>query len=329
MIQRFYPFLFLLLVTSVQGQQVSQRIILDTDISSDVDDVGAVAVLHALAGQGKVYILAMMVSSGDPWSGPCLDALNTWFGRPDIPIGVIKKPTVTHESKYTKEIASTYPNDLQKGEYALDAVELYRQVLSSQPDGSVTIVTVGYLTNLKDLLNSDPDSISPLSGAELVRNKVQRLVCMGGKYPQGREWNLFQDSSASSEVVATWPRPIAYIGYEAGLPVKTGSGLKRILEPNPVNRSYELYNNLSDRPSWDQLAVLFGATNHDSHRDNDSLFKIIRGVNNVAHDGSNRWRNMADGRDGYAALLASETKLKTLVEGMMIEAVQQVLSSRR
>ena len=110
------------------------KVIFDTDISSDVDDAGAVAVLHALANQGKVDILAMMVSSGDPWSGPCLDALNTWFGRPDIPIGVIKAPTVTHESNYTREIASTYPQNLRRSEDTPDATKLYRQLLSKQPD---------------------------------------------------------------------------------------------------------------------------------------------------------------------------------------------------
>ncbi|MFC1831413.1 nucleoside hydrolase [Thermodesulfobacteriota bacterium] len=304
------------------------KVIFDTDISSDVDDVGAVAVLHALARKGKVNILAMMVSSGDPWSGPCLDALNTWFGRPDIPIGVIGEPAVTHESKYTKEIASVYPNDLKIRENAPDSVDLYRQVLASQPDNSVIIITVGYLTNLKNLLNSGPDSVSPLTGTDLVRKKVKQLVCMGGQYPEGREWNFYQDSRATSDVVKNWPRPIIFIGYESGLSVTTGSGLKRIAGSNPISRSYELYNNMSDRPSWDQLAVLFGATQTDPEAGSNETFKILRGVNNVVHDGSNQWGYQDDGRDGYLVLLASETKLKVLVEDLMIEAVEHVLSFR-
>ena len=329
--QRILPlvFLFLFFANSVNGKQETLSVIFDTDISSDVDDVGAVAVLHALANQGKVDILATMVSSGDPWSGPCLDALNTWFGRPDIPVGVIKEPTVTHQSKYTKEIATTYPHNLQKTEDAPDAVELYRQILSSQPDHSVIIITVGYLSNLKNLLDSAADEINPLNGHDLVKNKVKRLVCMGGQYPGGREWNFYQDSSASSEVIAGWPRPIIYIGYEAGLSVKTGSGLQQIPQPNPLSRSYELYNGLSDRPSWDQLAVLFSAMNSGSDAEYKGLYKIIGGMNSVADDGGNRWRDQPDGRDGYVVLQASETKMKTVVEGMMIDAVQQVLSSRR
>ena len=60
---------------SKESSRKVPRLILDTDLSSDVDDVGAVALLHGLADQGKVQILAMQISSGDPWSVPCLDAL--------------------------------------------------------------------------------------------------------------------------------------------------------------------------------------------------------------------------------------------------------------
>ncbi|MCI5139192.1 MAG: hypothetical protein D3922_12435, partial [Candidatus Electrothrix sp. AR1] len=119
-------------------------LILDTDLSSDVDDVGAVALLHGLADQGKVQILAMQISSGDPWSVPCLDALNTWFGRPDIPIGMVKGKAVRHESKYTRAIAEEFPNKSGAVDTP-DAVALYRRILDEQPDHTVTLVTIGYL----------------------------------------------------------------------------------------------------------------------------------------------------------------------------------------
>ncbi|MCI5126449.1 MAG: hypothetical protein D3925_18710, partial [Candidatus Electrothrix sp. AR5] len=137
------------------------RLILDTDLSSDVDDVGAVALLHGLADQGKVQILAMQISSGDPWSVPCLDALNTWFGRPDIPIGMVKGKAVRHESKYTRAIAEEFPNKSRVGVDGYvdtpDAVALYRRILHEQPDHAVTLVTIGYLTNLANLLQSKTD----------------------------------------------------------------------------------------------------------------------------------------------------------------------------
>lgn len=44
------------------------RIIFDTDIQGDADDVGSVALLHALADRGEAEILAMGVSCKNPWS---------------------------------------------------------------------------------------------------------------------------------------------------------------------------------------------------------------------------------------------------------------------
>jgi hypothetical protein len=85
------------------------RLIFDTDIESDVDDVGSVALLHALADRGEVEILAMGVSAKHRWSVPCLSALNTYFGRPDIPLGGVKGPGVDEGSKYAEAIAREFP----------------------------------------------------------------------------------------------------------------------------------------------------------------------------------------------------------------------------
>ncbi len=67
------------------SNQQPVSVILDTDLSSDVDDVGAVALLHSLAQDGDAKILAMMISSGDPWSGLCLKAINGFYGKATIP----------------------------------------------------------------------------------------------------------------------------------------------------------------------------------------------------------------------------------------------------
>ncbi len=263
-----------------------QVVILDTDISSDVDDVGAVAVLHGLAEQGKTEILAMMISSGDPWSGPCLQALNTWFGRPDIPIGIAGKEAVAHESKYTRIIAQEYLS-VEQFRPLPDAVLLYRQLLAGQPERSVTLITIGYLTNLEGLLKSKPDTYSSLDGLSLVKSKVKKVICMGGKYPQGREWNFYQDAGATQYVVSNWPTPIVFCGFEIGVSVLTGSRLHSAGLGNPVKKSYVLYNNLTDRSSWDQVAVLYGVLDK-KHR--TGYWELEQGNNVISDDGSNTWK---------------------------------------
>jgi inosine-uridine nucleoside N-ribohydrolase len=288
-------------------------LILDTDLASDADDVGAVAVLHHLADQGRVRILAMMLSSANPWSVSCLQSLNAWFGRPEIPVGKAAAGAVQDESAYTRTIAEEFPPPAAEPQ---EAVTLYRQLLAAQADQSVLLVITGYLTNLDRLLRSKPDALSPLSGHELVLRKVRRLVCMGGQYPSGREWNFHQDAAAAAYVVSHWPRPIIFIGFELGKDIMTGAGLRSLPAKNPVRRSYELHNKLAGRPSWDQIAVYYAVI---TANDGQSAFwSTISGRNTVQADGSNHWK--ADGTQTYLVQRAESERIASQLEQLMLTA---------
>src|SRR5262245_3773628 len=83
--------LSILLFAAIARQATAKepvRVIFDTDMDSDCDDAAALAMLHALADRGEAEILATPVSSRHAWSAPCVDAINTYFRRPDLPIGV-------------------------------------------------------------------------------------------------------------------------------------------------------------------------------------------------------------------------------------------------
>lgn len=295
-------------------------VIFDTDISSDVDDIGAVAVLHALANQGQAEILAMMVSAINPSAVGCLHGLNNYFGRPDITVGQLQGEGVVDESRYSEVIAKSFaPRDADKpGE--IDALALYRRVLAGQADNSVVVITTGYLTNLRNLLLSPPDGNSLLGGADLVARKVKRLVTMGGQYPKGREWNFYRDAAAAATVVAEWPTEILFVGYEAGTPVLTGSGLAATPEGNPLRLGYQLYNGLSDRSSWDQLTAWYGIAGDDPES-SPPLFTRHRGVNMVLDDGSNTWRKDPVGKHAYVRNSLPVEKLSATIENMMVTAV--------
>lgn len=289
------------------------RLILDTDISSDADDVGAVALLHHAADQRQVDILAMMVSSGDPWSGGCLQVLNSYFNRPAIPLGLVSGKGIVHESAYTKTIAEM--GDHQQGRKE-DAVTLYREILAQQPDHSVTVVTIGYLTNLKGLLASTADEHSELTGRELVRQKVDRLVCMGGEYPQGKEWNFYQDAAATNEVLNRWPTAIVFVGFELGKDVITGSSLRETPDDNPVRVSYELHNDLKGRPSWDQLAVLYAILGEKGRK---KYFRLSKpGVNMINDDGTNHWQEQPQGKHFYLTSSWPAKDLSEAIDNMMV-----------
>ena len=67
-----------------------------------------------------------------------------------------------------------------------EPVPVLRNALAAAQDGSVVISSVGFLTNLANLLTSPPDEISDLNGQDLVRQKVRLVAVMGGYYPEGK-----------------------------------------------------------------------------------------------------------------------------------------------
>ncbi|EPR67752.1 nucleoside hydrolase [Cyclobacterium qasimii] len=146
-------------------------IILDADLDSDVDDVGALAMLHTLEDNQRINILGVVVTSDDIDAAACAAAINTYYGRPDIPIAVEKGVALRSFSKYTKTLATTFPHPLKEGRQPEDATQLYRRLLANSPDNSVIIISIGHLTNVRNLLESKPDDISPLDGKELIKKR--------------------------------------------------------------------------------------------------------------------------------------------------------------
>ncbi|MEJ0033984.1 MAG: nucleoside hydrolase [Bacteroidota bacterium] len=186
------------IISTISFAQVP--VIFDTDIAPDFDDVGAMALLHAFADKGEAKILATISCNTFETTVPTLSVLNDYFKRSDIPIGITQGdfPNKACNEKWAEFINAKYPHKLKTNADAEDALALYRKVLMSQPDNSVTIVTVGFFTNVANLLNSPPDNISSLSGRDLVKKKVKQLVSMAaslGKDGKGGNefmWSLMQ-----------------------------------------------------------------------------------------------------------------------------------------
>ena len=291
------PNLFLLIilfnVSLLSAQPV--KIIFDTDMESDVDDVAALAMLHGLADRGDAEILATISSSLNPWSAPTIDVINTYFGRPDIPIGNVKTKGVYRNSIYAKPLSEQFPQDIGLGEKAQEATSLYRQILSEQEDASVVIVTVGYLTNLSKLLSSEPDEFSPVNGMELVKKKVKHYVCMGGRYPQEQDpgkWGNFKpDPEAVVHVTNEWPTLITFTtGGVFSNAIPTGKILftSKAEKGNPVSTAYKIFLKSWNRDyhhSADLIAVYVAVKGHEPYFTlrEDGYFHIFE-------DGTHMWR---------------------------------------
>jgi hypothetical protein len=244
-------------------ERASQKVIFDTDVGGDVDDAGALAVLHALAARGEIEILAIGVVIGHKDAVPYVHAVNTWYGHPDIPVGTIKGGAPYARDEYMGPIVKEYPHSLTQ-ETARDVVKLYREVLAKQADKSVTLVVVGPATNIYNLLNSPPDDISPLNGVELMRKKIKFYGAGGNgncQLPKGMcGFNYRMDLTASSGETRLLPSsfPTVYAGG-SGSNLFIGEAYNQSRPDHIIRRSYEEYykGTARNRQTWDQLRVLY------------------------------------------------------------------------
>jgi len=293
------------------------KVILDTDMSGDCDDAGALGLLHALADLGECELLAVVTNRKDlaNASAAAVDAINTYYGRPGIPIGTCKKkPTALQRtSPYTAALRDEFPSNIGPDDRAPDALDIYRRVLRAQPDCSVTVCGVGAFSNLATLWRREP---------QLVRAKVRRLVAMGGEFPRSKRprTNIATHPEAARVVAAEWPGEIIWHGFEVGHVLITGQKLKRTPASNPVRRAYELRRHggrpsiQGGQPSYDQAAALFAVRGASPQS-----WKVISGGRvSVGVDGSTTWRADPSGKHAYVRITGDPKRLAAEIEALMV-----------
>lgn len=277
------------------------KIILDTDMRTDYDDAGALACLHALADAGECEILATVACTRDSLAVAACEIINAYYGRPEIPVGCVRdigESAISNRAHYQMyfKMVKQYQHFVKhlRSNDAPDANEVYRRVLAAQPDGSVVICSIGFLTNLRKLVETDRD---------LVARKVKLWVAMACAYPMGEECNSKTDAESSRIAIESWPTPIVFSDFQYGMDCHAGATLAQsAVEGNPVADLYR--NNLppadkvqsdraaylrcgfgvNGRAAWDQTAVLAAV------RGVDSYFNIHRGTYRMTgRGGENEW----------------------------------------
>ena len=310
---------FVLVLLLGCGEKAAKMpVIFDSDFGPDYDDVGAITLLHAFADSGLIDIKASVASNANPLTAPSINVFNTYFGRPEIPVGApTSAPDMDCFQNWTDSITARYPHAIKSNAEAENAVSLYRRILAKADDTSMVIVTVGFLTNMKDLLQSAPDSLSALNGIELVKQKVNRLVCMAGAFPSGREYNVFIDSTASKYVFENWPGRIIFSGADIGSVIRTG---KRVIaQPgnSPVKEVFRISmpvwsGDMEGRCSWDQTAILIAVCGTSPY------FNTTKGRIIVNTNGSNSWENDPAGLHEYVTFRQSVNEIGTTIENLMM-----------
>ena len=289
-----------------------RRILLDTDIGPDCDDAAALALCILYARETGSELLGVMHCTSSPWGVGAIRSILRWYGAEQTPVGTLKDPgflTGPAYEKYNRPLAEEIPAEARQ---APDCTRLYREILAAQPDHSVEIIGVGPLRNLANLLSSEADSVSPLSGWGLIAKKVARLTLMAGNFAPdctGPEWNVEMDLTYARLILETWPGEINLLGWEAGADVIALREPHALSPENPVAQAYRLYAGGAGRNSWDLCTVQWAM-----HPDCPFYDPSAPGLVTLDAQGVSRWRPMPGGRHRFLSLAAAPEEIAADME---------------
>lgn len=309
------------------------KIIFDTDIGGDCDDAGALALLHRLCDKGEAELLAVTHCYSSPWYAGCIDSINRFYGR-EVPVGINYDQPRTDRGVYAGLLCDFCPNGYPASDFgtekaAPDTLQLLRQTLTAQQDHSVTLVVVGALTSMQRLVTSGADGISPLTGRELIAQKIRRTVVMGGRffeswpmtiYPDGNaagtpvtwEWNIRDSGDAAAAACSQWPGELCFSSYEIGSYIQTLANFSsRAKKGDPVAAAYEAHSRGRGRCSWDLTAVL-DAVRPGEYWHYHEFGKVSVDENRVTH-----WHPDENGKHTYLLPKADYREIRQIIDDLV------------
>lgn len=248
-------------------------VIFDTDIGSSTDDLFALEMLYRYHEQGRCRLLGVVVDREGEDCAACADVMNTYFGHGELPVALVRKgianPAVWIDYKglpgYTLADGSRmFQSSVEDYSSLPDGWQLYRRLLAAEPDHSVSIVSVGFVTCLAQLLESQGDECSPLSGVELVRQKVKCLYIQGGRFGVADEgdFNFAQGIDFAQTFFNLWPSEvdIVFSPMEAGQQVEyTPEQVVADIDwtdSHPIKQVYMTCNCNTGQKMWDPMVVI-------------------------------------------------------------------------
>lgn len=226
-----------------------KKIILDTDIGGDCDDAIALALINNLINAEKCSLL--LVTLAINFDGGCstVRAINEYYKNGGVPVGAGGNVRECKKRAYSEHIKKRYGfSDLPDGE----SVKLLRKTLSGLKE-KVTVITIGPLTNLAALLNSEADEFSSLDGESLVKERVKEFFVMGGSELDMAEYNIEEDISAAQRFFGYKEAPVHIFPWELGEGVLTGETL--VYGDNPAGECVNFWcgGRSKNRDGWDPV----------------------------------------------------------------------------
>ena len=294
------------------------NIILDSDIGEDPDDSATLCLLHALADRGECNILGTVASCSGIVLAQALQVINTYYGRPSIPVGYLQDSTLALPvDNYATLLANGWSNAIRASGTAPNATTLYRLLLANAPAASVTLLVTGYPRNLYHLYHSGADDISPLPGRELICAKVAKIVVMGGDYPTGSLEHNFVGDLTGVQVFNDLKEDavtVVFAGVSIGTPVTwdlTSAPVSLPARAACYAANYAYYQD----GAWDLLPALY-AVRGLAYGGSTYFALSAAGKTSVAPNGSNTFTPGA-GSQYYLTTVMSPANLRAVLEALL------------
>lgn len=258
-----------------------QEIFISQDFTEDVGDLTALYCAGALHNKGAVNLLGVSCGTSYPKGPGAISACLTYLGI-DVPIGTWKGASMLPLGQPWVE--GLYDGFDRNGVGLADTVEdsmiTMRRALA-ESEGRVILFELGPINAIAALLQTPADSISSLTGSELVAAKCKYLSAMGGTHNGSGEWNWIQDPASADYVFRNWPTdvPIIFFPHNVGEAVTVGSQIQTRTEGDILRFGQFLHGSTSGQDGWDETTIIAAVTGFAG-------YTLTRGYNRMRTSGS-------------------------------------------
>ena len=88
------------------------NVIYETDIGNDIDDALALDMLYKYHEMGKINFVAVMLNKCDSAPAEYMDINNTWYGYPDMPVGIVRDGSNDPGGLYAQQVVDLKHEDV-------------------------------------------------------------------------------------------------------------------------------------------------------------------------------------------------------------------------
>ena len=274
-----------------------KKVILDTDLGCDSDDIGAVVILNQFYNQKKVLPLCITSVNSNIEPALFIEQINKYYGN-DILVGMNKSNDYGINNGYSVDVCEKY--NISRDKYIPSSDDVLKEVLDKQSE-AIELITIGPLTNISSFIK--------VYGADLLNEKVSVMYLMAGNFvSENPEWNITEDIAAMQHVLSEYKGKMVFVPFEIGEDVFTARNL--LASDTMMGYGYYVHNK-GPRQSWDPITVYYALTLSEE-------FKLSnKGTVSCSDSGVTTFKE-GEGNHYYMLNNFDKVKVEQLLEELMV-----------